>query len=42
MADTFGYDVNTIIVESRHDRKSIHNVPDETIEKMKQRFSVKL
>ena len=42
MADTFGYDVNTIIVESRYDRKSIHNVPDEAIDKMKQRFSVKL
>lgn len=32
----------SIIVENRNNTKSIHNVPDETIKKMKNRFSVKL
>lgn len=32
----------SIIVENCHGSKSVHNVPDETFDKMKNRFSVKL
>lgn len=31
-----------IVVENRHGNKSIHNVPEETVEKMRKRFSIKL
>lgn len=34
--------VTVIIVENRHGGKSVHNVPEATIEKMRNRFSVKL
>lgn len=34
--------VTVIIVENRHSGKSVHNVPEATIEKMRNRFSVKL
>ena len=30
MAERYGYQVTTIIVENRHGSKSIHNVPEET------------
>jgi predicted kinase len=43
LANKFGYKVFSIIVEKRtHDNPSVHNVPEETIEKMKRRFSIKL
>jgi predicted kinase len=42
MAKEFGYAVTSIIVENRHGNESIHNVPEETMAKMRQRFSVKL
>jgi len=42
LAEKYGYQVVTMIVENRHGSKNIHNVPDETIEKMKNRFQVKL
>ena len=42
LADKYGYKVVSLIVENRHGNKSVHNVPDETIEKMKDRFSIKL
>jgi predicted kinase len=32
----------SLIVENRHGNKSIHNVPDEVVKRMKDRFSVKL
>lgn len=34
--------VVSLIVENRHGNKSIHSVPDDKIERMKQKFSVKL
>jgi len=37
-----GYRVVSLIVENRHGNKSVHDVPDETVEKMRNRFSVKL
>ena len=42
LAEEYGYAVTSIIVENRHGGKSIHNVPQETIDKMRARFSVKL
>jgi len=41
-AEEFGYRVTTMIVENRHGCKSVHGVPDETMEKMRDRFSVQL
>ena len=32
----------SLILENRHEGISIHNVPEETIEKMKKRFDIKL
>jgi len=42
LAETYGYMVFSIIVENRHNGINTHNVPDEHIEKMRNRFSVKL
>lgn len=42
LAKRFEYRVTTLIVENRHGNKSIHNVPEETIEKMKARFDIVL
>lgn len=40
LADTYDYDVVSLIVENRHGNKSVHGVPEETMKKMKDRFSV--
>jgi KaiC/GvpD/RAD55 family RecA-like ATPase len=42
LAKQYGYRVHTIIVESRHGSKNIHDVPDTAIDKMKNRFEIKL
>lgn len=42
MAKDFGYVVYSLIVENRHGGKNSHNVPQESLDKMKQRFEVKL
>jgi predicted kinase len=44
MAEEFGYVTYFIVIENRHGNKNSHNVPDETIEKMKSRLinSIKL
>ena len=42
LARQFGYQVFSVIVENRIETKNIHNVPDETIMKMKNRFNIKL
>ena len=42
LAKKYDYKVTSLIVENRHGGKSIHSVPEETIEKMKQRFEIKL
>lgn len=41
-AQLFGYKVVSLVVENRHGNESIHNVPEETIDAMRRRFSVKL
>ena len=42
LAAEYNYKVHTIIVENRHRSTNIHNVPDETLFKMKERFEVVL
>jgi predicted kinase len=42
LAAKHGYKVTTLVVENRHGNSSIHGVPEDTMAKMKNRFSVKL
>lgn len=42
LAEQYGYQVTSLIVENRHGGISEHDVPQETIDKMKNRFSIKL
>lgn len=42
LARIYGYRVYTMIVENRHEGTSVHNVPQETIKKMRKRFQIKL
>lgn len=42
MAEKYKYTVVSLIVENRHNGKSIHNVPEETLLKMKKRFEISL
>lgn len=42
LAGEYGYTVTSVIVENRHGNVSVHDVPDETMNRMKNRFSVKL
>jgi len=42
LSEKFGYRVYSIIVETRHNGKNSHNVPEATLDKMRARFSIKL
>jgi hypothetical protein len=42
LAEQYGYKVFTIIVENRHDGENIHNVPEEKIKQMANRFEIQL
>jgi hypothetical protein len=44
LAEKYGYQIVSLIVENRHGNKSIHDVPDETLERMEVRLkgSIKL
>ena len=42
IAEEYGWTVHTIVVENRHDSKSIHDVPDHSINAQKERFEVVL
>jgi predicted kinase len=42
LADKYGYKVVSLIVENRHSGKSVHNVPSEVIDKMRNRFEISL
>lgn len=42
LAEKYGYMVVTLICENRHEGKNVHNVNDETLEKMRNRFQIKL
>jgi len=42
LAEKHGYQVFSLIVENRHSGVNIHDVPEETLEKMKNRFEIQL
>lgn len=42
LAKEYGYEIHSIIVENRHEGETLHNVPEENIKKMKNRFEIKL
>ncbi len=42
LAEELGYQVFSIIVENRHGGKNLHGVPQESLDKMKNRFEIKL
>ena len=42
LAEKYEYNVHTIIVENRHGSKSVHNVPDHALTRMKERFEITL
>ncbi len=42
LAEKYGYQVFSLIVENRHGGKNTHGVPDDKLEVMKNRFEIKL
>ncbi len=42
LAQKYDYVVYSVIVENRHDGVNEHNVPEETLKKMRERFDIKL
>lgn len=42
LAERYGYTVFSMIVENRHGNKNIHDVPEHTLERMRNNFSVRL
>jgi predicted kinase len=42
LAKEYGYAVFTIVVENRHGGTNVHNVPEEKLEQMRNRFNIKL
>ena len=42
MAERYNYRVHTLIVENRHESENVHGVPDDKLQKMKNRFEIKL
>ena len=42
LARQFGYKVFSVIVENRHGNASVHGVPEVTLDKMRERFNIKL
>jgi predicted kinase len=42
LAEQYGYQLHTVIVENRHGGTNIHNVPDEALQKMANRFEIQL
>jgi len=42
LAKQYGYTVFSLVVENRHGGVNEHGVPDETLEKMRNRFEIKL
>ena len=42
LAERYNYRVHTVIVENRHGSENVHNVPEDKLLKMKERFEIKL
>ena len=42
MAKKYGYQVVSLVVENRHGNKSVHDVPEASLKKMRDRFTIAL
>lgn len=42
LAEKYVYRVYSLVVENRHNGENIHNVPEEVLNKMEERFEIKL
>ena len=42
LAEKYGYMIHSVIVENRHGGVNVHGVPEQHLEKMRERFNVKL
>jgi len=42
MAERYNYQVFSVVVENRHDGVSVHDVPEASLEKQRNRFKIKL
>ena len=42
LAEKYGYKTFSIIIENRHGGTNVHEVPEEKLEQMRNRFSIKL
>lgn len=42
LAEKYGYMVVTLICENRHGGKNVHDVPEEKVQQMRERFQIKL
>jgi predicted kinase len=42
LAKKYGYKTFSIVVENRHGGTNVHEVPEEKLEQMRNRFSIKL
>ncbi len=42
MAERYRYRVHTVVVENRHGNRNIHEVPEDKVQIMKDRFDIKL
>lgn len=42
MAERYNYRVHTVVVENRHGNQNIHDVPEDKLQQMKERFQIKL
>ena len=42
MAERYNYRVHTVIVENRHGNTNIHNVPEDKLQELEERFEIKL
>ncbi|WBU76764.1 hypothetical protein JAVIER_167 [Vibrio phage Javier] len=38
LAEKYGYEVTTLVVENRHESESVHDVPEETLTRQRQRL----
>ena len=42
LANEYGYNIVSLVIENRHGNKNEHRVPDETLDAMKKRFEISL
>ena len=42
LAEQYGYQVHSLIVENRHGGQNVHDVPEEALDRMERRFSIQL